>query len=164
MSSDGEEESRGEGDRGQLRRDVMLGRLVQLTSVDAGGPLPSASLPLLAEQLQSAGLLPRWVAACLAHKPSLFDKAFTLLFKEVQCACVLPPETPCMRKEQGWCTLRHTGGGACAAGGASWQHPSEPPGPPVGRGGGVGRSPLEGAHGACALRAAHAAKYGQQPC
>lgn len=86
-SSEGDDEGRGEADRGQLRRDVMLGRMVQLMAADAGGPLPSASLPLLAEQLQASGLLPRWVVACLTHKPSLFDKAFTLLFKEV-CCCI----------------------------------------------------------------------------
>lgn len=90
VSSDGDDEGRGEGDRGQLRRDVMLGRMVQLLGEDAGGPLPPASLPLLAEQLQAAGLLPRWVAACLAHKPALFDKTFTLLFKEVGWVVTAP--------------------------------------------------------------------------
>ncbi len=62
---------------------IPLGRMVQLLSASHGGPLPPASLPLVTEQLQAAGLLPRWVAACLTHKPALFDKAFALLFKDV---------------------------------------------------------------------------------
>jgi hypothetical protein len=58
----------------------------------AKGVLPAASLPLLANHLRQAGLLPKWVhwlLQQLPQRPELFDRAFLRLFHKVRaCWCI----------------------------------------------------------------------------
>lgn len=66
-----------------VRKDVLMGHLLALATMEGGAGLPTHSLPQLAGMLSRKGLLPTWVQWSLAHQPALFDRAFHKLFSEV---------------------------------------------------------------------------------
>ena len=67
----------------QIKRDVLMGHLLNLAMQGSPAGLPSHALPALAASLSSKGLLPKWVQWSLTQQPALFDKAFERLFSEV---------------------------------------------------------------------------------
>ena len=72
------------GDREKIRQELMIGHLLRLLVSGPNHGWPGHTLPTLATDLHTKGLLPKWLGWMLMQKPSIFDRAFDRLFYKVQ--------------------------------------------------------------------------------